>query len=148
MSMKKVMVLFTVVLFISSGKLLAQKKPFTIADLYKIHYVGAPVVSPNGDRVAFTVANYNMKKGESNTNIYVMDTDGKNLKKITDNKKSNYNPLWTSNGKTVYYVSTESKIPQIYSYSFVSGKSKKITDFSMGVSAPVLSPDNKLIAFA
>ena len=146
--MKKVMVLFTVVLFISSGKLLAQKKPFTIADLYKIHYVGAPVVSPNGDRVAFTVANYNMKKGKSNTNIYVMDTDGKNLKKITDNKKSNHNPLWTSNGKTVYYVSTESKIPQIYSYSFVSGKSKKITDFSMGVSAPVLSPDNKLIAFA
>ena len=146
--MKKIMLLFAVVLFISSGKLLAQKKPFTIADLYKIHYVGAPVVSPNGNKVAFTVTDYNMKKGESNTNIYIMDTNGKNLKKITDNKKSNYNPLWTSNGKTIYYVSTESKIPQVYSYSFVTGKSEKITDFSMGVSAPVLSPNNKLIAFA
>ncbi len=146
--MKKIMLLFSVVLFISSGKLLAQKKPFTIADLYKIHYVGAPVVSPNGNKVAFTVTDYNMKKGESNTNIYIMDTNGKNLKKITDNKKSNYNPLWTSNGKTIYYVSTESKIPQVYSYSFVTGKSEKITDFSMGVSAPVLSPNNKLIAFA
>jgi len=69
-------------------------------------------------------------------------------KKLLIIKKSNYNPLWTSNGKTIYYVSTESKTPQIYSYSFVSGKSEKITDFSMGVSAPVLSPDNKLIAFA
>lgn len=146
--MKKIMLLFAVVLFISSGKLLAQKKPFTIADLYKIHYVGAPVVSPNGNKVAFTVADYNMKKGESNTNIYIMDTNGKNLKKITDNKKSNYNPLWTSNGKTIYYVSTESKTPQVYSYFFATGKSEKITDFSMGVSAPVLSPDNKLIAFA
>lgn len=146
--MKKIMLFLTLMVFLSVGKIMAQKKPFTIAELYKVHYVGSPVVSPDGSKVAFTVTNYNMKKGESRTNIYIMDADGKNQKDITNNSKSNYNPLWTSDGKMIYYVSTESKIPQVYRYSFETGKSQKVTDFSMGVSAPVLSPNNKLIAFA
>ena len=145
--MKKFVLLLPVIFIISAVTILPQKRPFTIADLYKIHYVGEPVVSANGNMVALTVSDYDMPKGESNTSIYVMNTNGKDLKKITDNNKSNYNPLWTSNGKTIYYVSTESGTPQVYAYSFENGKSEKITDFSMGVDAPVLSPNNKLIAF-
>lgn len=146
--MKKVLLLLSLMVFLSVGNMMAQKKPFTIADLYKIQYVGSPVVSPNGNRIAFTVSNYNMKKGESKTNIYIMDADGKNRENITNNDKGNYNPMWASDGKTMYYVSTDSGIPQVYRYSFASGKPQKVTDFSMGVDAPVLSPDNKLIAFA
>ena len=77
-----------------------------------------------------------------------MNTDGQNKKAITDNKSYNYNPMWTSDGKVLYYVSTESGKPQVYRYTFATGKSQKITDFSMGVTAPVLSPNNNLIAFA
>ena len=146
--MKKVLLFLSLMVFLSVGKMMAQKKPFTIADIYKVHYVGSPVVSPNGTRIAYTVSNYDMKKGESWTNIYIMDTDGQNKKAITDNKKSNYNPMWTSDGKSLYYVSTDSGTPQVYRYSFTTGKSQKITDFSMGVTAPVLSPNNNLIAFA
>ena len=146
--MKKLIFLFSAILILSAGKLFAQKKAFTIADIYKIKYAGQPVVSPDGNKIAFTLSNYDMKKGTSNTNIYIMYTNGGEKKKITNNKFSNYNPLWSSDGQTIYYVSTKSKIPQVYAYSFLSGKSKKITNFSMGVSAPVLSPDNKLIAFA
>jgi dipeptidyl aminopeptidase/acylaminoacyl peptidase len=146
--MKKITLFLSLMVFLSVGNLMAQKKPFTIADIYKIHYVGDPVVSPNGSQIAFTVTNYNMKKGKSWTNIYIMDADGKNKKEITNNHKSNYNPIWTSDGKVIYYVSTESGAPQVYSYSFATGKSEKVTDFSMGIDAPILSPNNKLIAFA
>lgn len=146
--MKKILLFLSLMVFLSVGKIMAQKKPFTLADIYKIHYVGDPVVAPNGSRIAFTVSNYNMKKGESWTNIYVMDANGKNKKAITDGMNSNYNPMWTSDGKTLYYVSTDSGTPQVYRYSFATGKSEKITNFSMGVDAPVLSPNNNLIAFA
>ena len=146
--MKKFMLFFSLTLFFAAGNLMAQKKPFTIADLYKIHYVGSPVVSPNGQQVAFTLSDYNMEKGTSNTNIYVMDINGQNKKMITDNPHSNFDPMWTSDGKEIYYVSTASGKPQVYVYSFVTGKSVQVTDIYMGVSAPVLSPNNKLIAFA
>lgn len=132
----------------SAASLMAQKKPFTIADLYKIHYVGAPAVSPDSKQIAFTLTDFNMEKGTSVTNIYVMDTDGKKKKQITDNGESNYNPIWTSDGKMIYYVSTASGTPQLYVYSFKNGKSKKMTDFFAGISDPVLSPNDNLVAFS
>lgn len=146
--MKKNLMFLLLALLFSAGSLMAQKKPFTIADLYKIHYVGGPVVSPNGQQVAFTLSDYNMEKGSSNTNIYVMDVNGQNKKKITDNKDSNFDPMWTSDGKALYYVSTKTGTPQVFAYSFETGKSNQVTDLYMGISAPVLSPNNNLIAFA
>jgi len=128
--------------------ILPQKKAFTISDLYKIHYVNSPVISPNGKMVAFIVTNYDLPKGETFTNIYIMNNNGSGLKKITKNNKQNYNPIWTNDSKNVFYVSTESKQPQLYLYSLANDSSEKITDFSMGIDAPILSPDNKLIAFS
>ncbi len=146
--MKTFIKLSVLITMISVTSALSQKKAFTISDLYKIHYVGNPSVSPDGSMIAFTVSDYDMPKGLSKTNIFVMKSDGSGQKNITDNSKSNYSPLWTKDGKGIYYVSTDSGTPQVYYYSFSEGSSRKITDFSMGVSAPVLSPDNNLIAFA
>lgn len=146
--MKKKLAFLGLAILLSSPFIMSQKKAFTIGDLYKIHYVGNPSVAPDGELVAFTVSDYNMEKGLSKTNIYIMNADGSGISKITDNDKSNYSPMWTKNSNALYYVSTDSGISQIFCYSLKDKKSKEITDFSMGVDAPVLSPDNKLIAFA
>ena len=147
--MKKSFYLFLIIFFVSATEnVFPQKKAFTIADLYKIHYVGTPVISSDGMHIALTVTNYDMPKGKSATEIYVMDTDGSNMKQITKNDKSSFNPLWTSDSKGLYYVSIASGSAQVFLYSFADGQSKQITNFSMGVSDPVLSPDNKLIAYA
>jgi dipeptidyl aminopeptidase/acylaminoacyl peptidase len=145
--MKQLIYVLSVLFCVSVGGY-AQKKAFTIADLYKIHNVGAPVISPDGKYIAFTLTGYNLPKGKSMIDIYVMDTDGGNLKQITKNGKGNENPLWTSDSKGLYYVSAVSETPQLYLYSFSNKQSRKITNFSMGVNDPVLSPDNNLIAFS
>ena len=63
--MKKVLLFLSLMVFLSVGKMMAQKKPFTIADIYKVHNVGSPVLSPDGSRIAYPVSSYDMKKGES-----------------------------------------------------------------------------------
>lgn len=146
--MRKIIYLLSVFICLSAGTVSAEKKAFSIDDLYKIKNVGAPVVSPDGKHVAFTLTSYDLPKGKSMTDIYVMDPDGQNKKQITENGKGNYNPLWTNDSKSIYFVSTESGSAQVYLYTFNDNKTAKITDFSMGVSDPVLSPDNKLIAFS
>ena len=146
--MKRIIQLLSVVICLATVHASAQKKAFAIEDLYNIHPVGAPVVSPDGKRIAHTLTSYDLPKGKSMTDIYVMDADGKNSTNITDNDKSNSNPIWTADSKSIYYTSTESGTPQVYLYAFGDKKSTKVTDFSMGVSDPVLSPDNKLIAFS
>lgn len=125
----------------------SQKKAFTIEDLYKVKYSGNPVVAPDGSKIAHTVTVSDLHKGKSMTDIYVMNTDGSCKAKITDDGKSS-NPIWTRDGKGIYYVSSISGKPQVYLYTFADSLQKKITDFSMGISDPKLSPDNKLIAFS
>ena len=146
--MKRIIQLLFVVICLTTINASAQKKAFAIEDLYKIRNVGAPVVSPDGKHIAHTVTSYDLPKGKSMTAIYIMDADGKNSEKMTANDKSNSSPIWTADSKSFYYVSTVSETPQVYLYTFADKKSIKITDFSMGVSDPVLSPDNKLIAFS
>ncbi len=43
-----------VILLLGITNLFAQKKAFTIEDLYKVKNVTSPVVSPSGNKIAFT----------------------------------------------------------------------------------------------
>ena len=125
----------------------AQKKAFTIADLYKVRLVGAPVISSDGKMIAFTVTDNNLEKGKSVTDIYVMNEDGSGLRVIPDTSKTKYSPLWTNDGN-IDFVANKEGTPQIFSYSFSENKITQVTNISTGVDAPVLSPDGNLIAFS
>jgi dipeptidyl aminopeptidase/acylaminoacyl peptidase len=130
-----------------STSMFAQKRAFTIADLYKIRSVDSPVISPDGERIAFAEKSSDLPKGKSYSNICIMKTDGSGKTVLTTDNKSN-SPFWSADGKSIFYVSSASGSSQVYRYVFDTGKADKITDFSMGVDGPVLSPDNKLIAFS
>lgn len=125
----------------------AQKRAFTISDLYQIKSVSSIAVSPDGMRICFVKSGSDMKKGRSFSDVWVMNTDGSNAIALTNNEKS-FNPIWGKEGKSLFFVSYESGTSQVYQYDFTTTHTQKLTDFSMGVSAPVVSPDNKLIAFA
>ena len=55
--------------FISLTVISAQKKAFTIKDYYKVKYVGSPILSNSGGRIAFTVTTSDLEKAKSNTAI-------------------------------------------------------------------------------
>ncbi|QQS36064.1 MAG: S9 family peptidase [Ignavibacteriales bacterium] len=121
---------------------LAQKRAFTIEDLYKVKNVGAPVVSPSGNKIAYTVSESFLSTGKSSTNIYVMNADGTEPVNITSKAPGGYSPIW--NGDDEVYFSSAGIL---YSYSFNTFKTLKVVDFSMGVSDPVLSNDGRYILF-
>lgn len=120
----------------------AQKRAFTIEDLYKVKNVGAPVVSPSGNKIAYTVSESFLSTGKSSTNIYVMNVDGTEPVNITSKAPGGYSPIW--NGDDEVYFSSAGIL---YSYSFNTFKTLKVADFSMGVSDPVLSNDGRYILF-
>ena len=49
---------------------LAEKRPFTIDDLYKIKSVRDPHFSPDGKKIAFTATEYFLKEGKSAWEVY------------------------------------------------------------------------------
>jgi TolB protein len=61
----------------------------------------APAVSPNGQKIAFMSSS----RGGSNWEIWVMDADGGNPQRLTNNGSNDGLPTWSPDGRSIAYVS-------------------------------------------
>ena len=62
---------------------------------------------------------------DGNSEIYVMDSDGGNQMRITDNPARDYDPSWSPDGRTIGYVSSKDLKPSRSPTNFKA----TITDF-------------------
>ncbi len=127
--------------------LTAQKRAFTIADLYKIKTVSNPQFSPDGRRIAFVETENLLQEGKSNSDIYICDADGTNLKALTNNPAQDYSPQWAKDGKSIYFLSSRKDGVQLWQVPTNGGEPTQITSLSIGVSDFVLTPDGKGFVF-
>ncbi|MDT3695551.1 MAG: S9 family peptidase [Ignavibacterium sp.] len=133
--------LFLLFILFMSG-LNAQKKPFTIEEFYKIKSVGSPVLSNSGERIAYSVTEYDLPAAKTINTVYVMNKNGSSLISITDKLPGAYSPFWSVTDD-LYLLSKG----QLYKYSFETDKVVQLTDFYPGISAPVVSNDDRYVAF-
>ncbi|MGI6243562.1 MAG: S9 family peptidase [Prevotella sp.] len=130
----------------------AQKRAFTIEDIYRVKYVTSPTVSRDGV-LAYGVTRQDLKAQKTYSNITVQAPEPGSAvswvkdepQQITTDDKS-FSPFWSQDGKCLYHLSYADGTTQVYRYEH--GQSVKITDYALGIQGPVLSPDGNLIAFA
>lgn len=111
----------------------SQKSAFTISDLYKIKSLGDPQISPDSRRIAFTVNETFLEEGKSNTEIYIMDADGGNLRRMTNNPSGDFHPRWSPDGKSLLFISTRKNGSQAWLIPVDGGEPRQITNISTGV---------------
>ena len=140
--MKTTIINFILVLFIFSSAY-SQKKPFTIETLYKVKDVSSPDLSPDGNKICFQSTIYNLAKGESNSDIFIINKDSTGLENLTKSRESETNPFWNIDGRKIYFL----KNSQLFSISVPGKKIVQITDYPTDIERPVLSPDGNFIAF-
>jgi TolB protein len=83
--------------------------------------------------------------------LYIVDYDGFNPRRVTVNGSLNILPTWTPDGRSLAYVSYRQGSPLVYLASIFEGKSTaNLTGESKNSQAfaPALSPDGKRMAFA
>lgn len=61
-----------------------------------------PTWSPDGARIAFAL------ECHGNFDIYLMDIDGSNLVRVTDDPGNDFEPAWSSDGRVIAFVSDRS----------------------------------------
>src|SRR6185503_9170858 len=102
-----------------------------------------PVWSPDGTKIAFGRKTFTV-----NSQIYVMNADGSNPTRITNNSAADSQPSWSPDGTKIAFVSTrdESK-GEIYVMNADGSNQTRLTTNTEFELDPAWSPDGTKIAF-
>ncbi|HXG94625.1 MAG TPA: S9 family peptidase [Blastocatellia bacterium] len=126
----------------------AQKRAFTIEDLYRIKSVSDVHISPDGKSIIYVVSASDLPRAKRTSHIWIMDIDGRNARQLTQGDKSESSPVWSPDGKSILFISEKDGSANLFVMPASGGAARQITKISTGVSDPLWSPDGKWIAFS
>ena len=101
----------------------------------------SPLWSPDSRKLAF------LSTRDGNPEIYVMDADGGNLKRLTESESPEYDLSWSPNGQSLLFVSERDGNPEIYTVTKSGARPTRLTFNTIVDNQPVWSPGGKRIAF-
>jgi dipeptidyl aminopeptidase/acylaminoacyl peptidase len=121
----------------------------TIDDLVALKRVtGAPAISPDGRRVAFTVREANWTDNAYETEIWLADARAAaSARPLTSGAKSSTQPAWSPDGTWLAFLSDRSDVRQLYRLSVEGGEAEALTSGSEDVTAFAWSRDGARIAY-
>jgi TolB protein len=99
-------------------------------------------------KIAF-VSDRDSTKDKRTKELYIVDYDGFNPRRVTVNRSLNILPAWSPDGRTLAYVSYRQGSPDIYLAAIYEGKSTNLTSGKgFQAFAPAWSPDGTKVAYA
>jgi dipeptidyl aminopeptidase/acylaminoacyl peptidase len=106
-----------------------------------------PQASPDGRLIVFVLTTIDPTTYDKRSNLWLIGADGRDLRRLTSHQKSDSNPRWAADGKTIWFVSTRSGSSQIWRIPVEGGEAEQVTEEPLDAGNLVLSPDGRYIAF-
>ena len=101
-----------------------------------------PMWSPDGKKIAYTVAYYSIPQNKSHRVIYVMDADGNNNTLLTTTAFNEGDPQWIKDGSKIAYLSNESGKSQIWEMNPDGTERRMLSNYDGHIEGFSFSPDD------
>jgi dipeptidyl aminopeptidase/acylaminoacyl peptidase len=138
--MKKI---FLAILLFSITIVPQNKHTITVDDLWAMKRVTSFDVSPDGNLIAFSVSTYSFDANKGNSDIYLINSDGSNLRTFKNSDKNELEPKFSPEGLSLSFT----RDSQIFVGDLSGSNEKQITSVYSGASDFEWSADGKKILF-
>ncbi|MEP1097108.1 MAG: S9 family peptidase [Cyclobacteriaceae bacterium] len=120
------------------------KRPLSIDDVLNLKTVRSPQISPDGQWIAYTVSEMDLKKDKSETRIWMIPAKGGEARAMTGKGYSASQPRWSPDNKYLSFVASKGEgKSQVWTLHRQGGEAEQLTNIMQGVSGHEWSPDGK-----
>ncbi len=131
-------------LFLFGSQLsIAQKRAINIDDLWALKRISSFDVKPDGNKIAFAATSFSFETNKGNSDIYIVNSDGSQLKVILSSEKSESSPKFVPNSNLISYI----KSGQVWTCNIDGSDEKQVTNIYSGVNDYKWSNDGSRILF-
>ncbi len=126
------------------------RRAITHEDLWLMPRVSAPVPSPDGKQVVFSVTNPAYDSDKASTDLWLVPTDGSEPpRQLTFDRAGESGMTWSPDSRRIAFVAkrADDEAAQVYVLDLRGGEARRATDIITGARAPVFSPDGNHVLF-
>ncbi|HAK56943.1 MAG TPA: hypothetical protein DCP38_15900, partial [Acidobacteria bacterium] len=125
------------------------RRPMEIEDLLTLASVSDPRISPDGRFVAYVVTTMDFEEDASDSELWVVATDGGAPVRLTQREGRDNGPRWSPNGDWLAFLSDrgDDDAVQVHGIRPDGGEAWAVTAWPTGIQSFRLSPDGERIAF-
>jgi dipeptidyl aminopeptidase/acylaminoacyl peptidase len=127
----------------------AAKAPITHQDVWLMKQVGAPIPSPDGKWVVFSVTEPAYDEKDQISDLWIVPAEGTAPRRLTATKGGESGAAWSPDSRRVAFSGKREgdEVNQIYVIDIGGGEAARVTSISTGASAPRWRPDGEAIVF-
>ena len=121
-----------------------ESQSLTIEDLMTMKSVSGPVVSPEGEWVVYSVRSRDMEEDKSDSQLWVVSTEGGEPVPMTTVDTAAGNPQWSPDGKYLSFTASkgEGAKSQVWTLNRqIGGEAVQLTNTKQSVNDYAWSPD-------
>ena len=115
--------------------------------LWSFGRVAGTQISPDGEKVLYSVSYYSISENKGNSEIFVMKADGADKKQITKTATREAAAKWMKDGKHIAFLSSETGTMQLWIMTADGTDRKQITNRKDGITDFSFSPDESKLLF-